>query len=90
MWWTERPLGRFARKASAIASAAVKQADKNSNAVYEKRGVMHGKASERHFENGGVIFTALDSTDIVRQMREYHNTSAVTSAALGAFDGGRG
>ena len=34
-------------------------------------------------KNGGVIFTALDSTDIVRKMREYHDTSAVTSAALG-------
>ena len=34
-------------------------------------------------KNGGDIFTALDSTDIVRKMREYHDTSAVTSAALG-------
>lgn len=34
-------------------------------------------------KNGGVIFTGLDATDIVRQMRHYHDTSAVTSAALG-------
>lgn len=34
-------------------------------------------------ENGGVIFYALDSTDIVREAERIHKTSAVTTAALG-------
>ena len=34
-------------------------------------------------ENGGVLFCAVDSTDIVRSAEKYHRTSAVTSAALG-------
>lgn len=34
-------------------------------------------------ENGGVIFYALDSTDIVREAERIHQTSAVTTAALG-------
>ena len=42
-----------------------------------------GKLLRGISKNGGVIFTALDSTDIVRQMRQYHDTSAVASAALG-------
>ena len=42
-----------------------------------------GKLLRGISKNGGVVFTALDSTDIARQMREYHDTSAVTSAALG-------
>lgn len=46
---------------------------------------MLGKLLRGISKNGGVIFTALDSTDIVRQMREYHDTSAVTSARWGAF-----
>ena len=34
-------------------------------------------------ENGGVLFCAVDSTDIVREAERIHKTSAVTSAALG-------
>ncbi len=34
-------------------------------------------------ENGGILFCAVDSTDIVRQAETYHKTSAVTTAALG-------
>ena len=34
-------------------------------------------------ENGGVIFYGVDSTDLVRQMEQIHQTSAVTTAALG-------
>ena len=34
-------------------------------------------------ENGGVIFYAVDSTEIVREAERIHKTSAVTSAALG-------
>lgn len=34
-------------------------------------------------ENGGVIFCAIDATEIVREMERIHKTSAVTSAALG-------
>ncbi len=34
-------------------------------------------------ENGGVLFCAVDSTDIVRESERIHKTSAVTSAALG-------
>lgn len=34
-------------------------------------------------ENGGVIFSAIDSTEIVAEMERIHKTSAVTSAALG-------
>ena len=34
-------------------------------------------------EDGGVIFCGLDSTNIVRQMEEYHHPSAVVTAALG-------
>lgn len=34
-------------------------------------------------ENGGVIFYALDSTDIAREAERIHKTSAVTTAALG-------
>lgn len=34
-------------------------------------------------ENGGVVFYALDSTDIVREAERIHKTSAVTTAALG-------
>lgn len=34
-------------------------------------------------ENGGVIFCAVDSTPIVREAERIHQTSAVTSAALG-------
>ena len=34
-------------------------------------------------ENGGVIFSAIDSTEIVAEMERVHKTSAVTSAALG-------
>ena len=34
-------------------------------------------------ENGGVVVTAVDSTDIVSQMEQYHKTTAVCSAALG-------
>ncbi len=34
-------------------------------------------------ENGGVLFCAVDATDIVRSAEKYHRTSAVTSAALG-------
>jgi molecular chaperone Hsp33 len=34
-------------------------------------------------ENGGVVFYALDSTDIVAQAERYHHTSAVATAALG-------
>ncbi|MEG1445998.1 MAG: Hsp33 family molecular chaperone HslO [Ruthenibacterium sp.] len=34
-------------------------------------------------ENGGVLFCAIDSTDIVREMERIHKPSAVTSAALG-------
>ena len=34
-------------------------------------------------ENGGVLFCAVDATDIVRKAEEYHKTSAVTTAALG-------
>ena len=34
-------------------------------------------------ENGGVLFCAVDATDIVRRAEQLHKTSAVTSAALG-------
>ena len=34
-------------------------------------------------ENGGVLVTALDSTEMVEQMRKIHGTSPVCSAALG-------
>ena len=34
-------------------------------------------------ENGGVVFSAIDSTAIVSEMEKIHQTSAVTSAALG-------
>lgn len=34
-------------------------------------------------ENGGVLFCAVDSTEIVREAERIHKTSAVTSAALG-------
>ena len=34
-------------------------------------------------ENGGVLFCAVDSTDIVREAERIHKTSAGTSAALG-------
>lgn len=34
-------------------------------------------------ENGGVLFCAIDSTQIVREMERIHKPSAVTSAALG-------
>lgn len=34
-------------------------------------------------ENGGVLFCAIDSTEIVREMERIHKTSAVASAALG-------
>ena len=34
-------------------------------------------------ENGGVVFCALDSTDMVRRMEEIHKTGAEASAALG-------
>ena len=34
-------------------------------------------------ENGGVVFYGIDSTAIVREMERLHNTSAVTTAALG-------
>ena len=34
-------------------------------------------------ENGGVVFCALDSTDMVRRMEELHKTGAEASAALG-------
>ena len=34
-------------------------------------------------ENGGVIFSAIDSTGIVAEMERVHKTSAVTSAAAG-------
>lgn len=34
-------------------------------------------------ENGGIIFYAVDSTEIVREAERIHKTSAVTSAALG-------
>ena len=34
-------------------------------------------------ENGGVVVTAINSTDIVNAMEKYHQTSAVVSAALG-------
>ncbi len=34
-------------------------------------------------ENGGVVFYAVDSTDIAREAERIHKTSAVTSAALG-------
>ncbi|WP_367925988.1 Hsp33 family molecular chaperone HslO [uncultured Ruthenibacterium sp.] len=34
-------------------------------------------------ENGGVVFYAIDSTEIVREAERIHKTSAVTSAALG-------
>lgn len=34
-------------------------------------------------ENGGVVFYAVDSTEIVREMERLHKTSAVTTAALG-------
>ena len=33
-------------------------------------------------ENGGVLFCAVDSTDIVREAERIHKTSAVTSAAV--------
>ena len=36
-------------------------------------------------ENGGVLFCAVDSTDIVREAERIHKTSAVTSAALGGL-----
>ena len=32
---------------------------------------------------GGVVISAIDSTDIVKRMEEIHKTSAVVSAALG-------
>ena len=41
------------------------------------------KIDTRHFRNGGVLFCAVDSTDIVREAERIHKTSAVTSAALG-------
>ena len=34
-------------------------------------------------ENGGVVFCAVDSTDMVRRMEEIHKTGAEASAALG-------
>ena len=34
-------------------------------------------------ENGGVIFCALDSTEVIRRIEQIHKTSAVSSAALG-------
>ena len=34
-------------------------------------------------ENGGIVFYAVDSTEIVREAERIHKTSAVTSAALG-------
>ena len=34
-------------------------------------------------ENGGVVFYGVDSTEIVREMERLHQTSAVTTAALG-------
>ncbi|MEG1924218.1 MAG: Hsp33 family molecular chaperone HslO, partial [Ruthenibacterium sp.] len=34
-------------------------------------------------ENGGVLFCAIDSTQMVREMERIHKPSAVTSAALG-------
>lgn len=34
-------------------------------------------------ENGGIVFYAIDSTEIVREAERIHKTSAVTSAALG-------
>lgn len=34
-------------------------------------------------ENGGVVFFAVDATDIAREAERIHQTSAVTSAALG-------
>lgn len=34
-------------------------------------------------ENGGVVFFAVDSTDIAQRAEQIHHTSAVTSAALG-------
>lgn len=34
-------------------------------------------------ENGGVLFYGIDSTELVRRMEQLHQTSAVTTAALG-------
>ena len=34
-------------------------------------------------DNGGIVFYGVDSTNIVREMERIHQTSAVTSAALG-------
>lgn len=39
-------------------------------------------------ENGGVVFFALEATDIAREAERIHQTSAVTSAALGRLMAG--
>lgn len=49
-----------------------------SNRKTEENNMLRGIS-----ENGGVVFYGVDSTAIVRQMEQYHKTSAVATAALG-------